>query len=528
MLSISKNHRLNTNECSSIHSTRSRSTRKNINGNDSKKIGGGGTGRVGKRGESVGRNGNNRSTSCGRERATSLKNGKINIDSSSIHSSRSRSTRKNSNSNDSKKNGGSGSSGRRTGRVGKRSKSVGRNGNNRSTSCGRERTTSLKNGKINLDASSGSFSFDDRALASTTSIFDASFFDASADMSLYLDEAPKVPQRHRKSGKQNIHVKDGSETVVDSIIAVKRTKRKKSNIKKRHTNDQQRSSESNMDDVDPDTAMQMVQSLQRKFKQSQREVLRLSQITKKQKIQNLKLKLDEKENALRKQQLELHQQKKQISKRNINGGSDHLVEQITELMNENNTLLDRMGVEKAQAGIKLNQKDEELRFLQEELKCMRSEKGERDFGGGGGCASKTKDNNDKLKIWNKKKDIDDKTHRKEMKALQDRVESLQVSNHKLKCELGNATLTIHEEDDEEIRRAKEVAKAVSEYGLTRAKTARVAKDKMYNVLLKKSKSDESSLPALGLSSFTSKNNDTNINSSWKEKRLKFNLKIVKL
>ena len=53
-------------------------------------------------------------------------------------------------------------------------------------------------------------------------------------------------------------------------------------------------------------------------------------------------------------------------------------------MNENKTLLDKMGVEEAQAGIKLKQKDEELRFLQEELKHMRNEKGERDFSVSGG------------------------------------------------------------------------------------------------------------------------------------------------
>ena len=93
-------------------------------------------------------------------------------------------------------------------------------------------------------------------------------------------------------------------------------------------------------------------------------------------------------------------------------------------------------------------------------------------------------------------------------------------------------MTIHEDDDDEIRRAKEVAQAVSDYGITRAKTASMAKDKMYNALLRRSASDESSLPSLGLSSFTSKNNDTTNrngirNVTWRERRLNFNLKITK-
>ena len=318
--------------------------------------------------------------------------------------------------------------------------------------------------------------------------------------------------------------------IVEVLLLIKSENKGRSNDQKKP------SSESHLDSVDPELAMQMVKRLQRKYKESQREVSRLSKITKTQKI---RVKLYEKEKMLRKQQLELKEQQKEISERNVTDVSDHLVEQITELMDENNTLLDKMGVEKVQAGIKLKQKDEELRFLQEELKCMRSEKGERDYGGScsgsttSGCSIlTTKDNNSKLKIWKQKKAIDDKTHRKQMKALNDRVVSLQVSNDKLNHALGNKSLTIHEDDDDEIRRAKEVAQAVSDYGITRAKTASMAKDKMYNALLRRSASDESSLPSLGLSSFTSKNNDTTNrngtrNVTWRERRLNFNLKITK-
>ena len=504
--------------------------------------------------------------------------------SSSSNRGCSYSPKKDSNGNVRKYFFGSGSSCGGTGRVEKRddsrSKSVGDNGNNRSTS------TFIMN---DLDATVHS---------SGSSVSEASFFDASGDVSLYLDEAPKVPQRQRKGRRQGIKHKKPKNTSQSSTNKKKPKKKKKkkkgkdnkmvpsafgdsfflvdsknsyddrpaitapatatqvaTQVKedddqedsggttldqvrnKGRSNDQKKpSSESHLDSVDPELAMQMVKRLQRKYKESQREVSRLSKITKTQKI---RVKLYEKEKMLRKQQLELKEQQKEISERNVTDVSDHLVEQITELMDENNTLLDKMGVEKVQAGIKLKQKDEELRFLQEELKCMRSEKGERDYGGScsgsttSGCSIlTTKDNNSKLKIWKQKKAIDDKTHRKQMKALNDRVLSLQVSNDKLNHALGNKTLTIHEDDDDEIRRAKEVAQAVSDYGITRAKTASMAKDKMYNALLRRSASDESSLPSLGLSSFTSKNNDTTNrngtrNVTWRERRLNFNLKITK-
>jgi hypothetical protein len=419
-------------------------------------------------------------------------------------------------SNSSKNSGASGSTtGSRGGKRGDgQSKSVGKNGNDNGNSNGnistpasrgRKRTTS-ENVKINLDASASSI-FDASDVKINLDATASSIFDASESNSIYLDEAPKVVRRCRSRShsqdSQIIRDKDGTKVVVDSATGKRlRPKSKKTHIKKlseKNGENQKPSSESHMKDVDPDTAIKMVQKVQRQLKQSHRETKKIKSryqtVSKEKKqldteIQILKTMLDEKENLLRKHQLESHQQQNEIAERNSNGGSgsDHLVEQITELMNENKTLLDKMGVEEAQAGIKLKQKDEELRFLQEELKHMRNEKGERDFSvSGGGNASKMNDNSVRgirkpasLRmvdtIWNQKKDITNEIHRKQLKALQDRVDSLQVSNDKLKSELGKVTLTINDDDDDEIRQAKEVAKAVSERRLTRSKSAIDVKD----------------------------------------------------
>ena len=364
-----------------------------------------------------------------------------------------------------------------------RSKSVGQNGNGNSNNRGRKRTTS-ENVKINLDASNTSNTsgiFEDSSVFGASSVFD---FNDSCDS--YLDVSPRLPQRRQSQE---------TEIIRDRL----HPKCKQTPIKKQsEKNDgkQKPSSELSIVDVDSDpdldTPLQMVQKVQRQLKESQRETKKSKsqfQMATKEKqkldieIQILKSMLDEKEKVLREQQLELHQhQQNEISERNSNDeNSDHLVEQITELMNENKTLLGRMGVEKAQADIKLKQKDEELRFFQEELKHMRNQKGERDFSVSGG-AGDLETNNKAVRglpkslslrmvntICNQKKDIPNEIHHKQMKALQNRVDALQVSNNKLKSELGNVTLTINDDDDDETREAKEVAKAVSEHGLTRWK-----------------------------------------------------------
>merc|ERR1712176_429302 len=51
--------------------------------------------------------------------------------------------------------------------------------------------------------------------------------------------------------------------------------------------------------------------------------------------------------------------------------------------------------------------------------------------------------------------------KQEIRDLQDRVNSLSMSNQKLKDELKKASLTIKDDDDEEIRKAKEAAAKAS-------------------------------------------------------------------
>ena len=156
--------------------------------------------------------------------------------------------------------------------------------------------------------------------------------------------------------------------------------------------------------------------------------------------------------------------------------------------------MDRMEAEKAGAESRLEKKDEELRYLQEELKRIRIERDELNF------ETKMSSNTDlnALKstslqlvdsLWNQKKSMDDEALQREMTALQERVNSLEKSNDKLKKELERATLTINDDDDEEIRKAKEIATVVSKQGLTHTKSARSAKDRVFTALQRSKSAD---------------------------------------
>lgn len=171
--------------------------------------------------------------------------------------------------------------------------------------------------------------------------------------------------------------------------------------------------------------------------------------------------------------------------------SDHLVEKITDLMNENNDLMERMMTRKAEARQQMEKKEGEVRFLQNELDRMRAERGEQDFENlrrasvDNGKDNNSNNNNNSTstslqlvdKIWNQKKDASEEIYKRQIQDLKERVKSLELSNGKLKKELENATLEIKDEDDEETRKAKEVAQAVSQAGLTRTRSAQRVRDR---------------------------------------------------
>ena len=74
-----------------------------------------------------------------------------------------------------------------------------------------------------------------------------------------------------------------------------------------------------------------------------------------------------KETKDRMKQLEREQQTPPETNDTLPGNDHQLINEIEELKNENTTLVDQIGAEKAQAESHLEKKDEELRFLQEEL-----------------------------------------------------------------------------------------------------------------------------------------------------------------
>merc|ERR1712183_292721 len=99
--------------------------------------------------------------------------------------------------------------------------------------------------------------------------------------------------------------------------------------------------------------------------------------------------------------------------------------------------------------MKLAQKDEELRFLQEELTRMRAEQGDRQLerASGGTTSLQMVDT-----LWNQNKETEAETQRRQIRELQARVESLEANNenltNQLKIQLDQAPLKINEDDHE--------------------------------------------------------------------------------
>lgn len=163
-----------------------------------------------------------------------------------------------------------------------------------------------------------------------------------------------------------------------------------------------------------------------------------------------------------------------LERKAVGGGIIHESGQVSELAQENRRLIQKMGEEKSHFATRLKSKEDEVRFLQEELNRMRVEQGERDFEymqqqsqmqlqiqSQSENAAEPVGKNVIDKIFNPKGGDEGgggRAHnRKKLKELIDRVNSLEATNEKLKRELREATLEIREEDDEEIRLAKEMA-----------------------------------------------------------------------
>jgi len=266
---------------------------------------------------------------------------------------------------------------------------------------------------------------------------------------------------------------------------------------------------------DPKVNPHVVQNLQHRLRAAEKEIARLCKVTnnhketiqekkadiKKQQTKlksankdkyGLEFEVDRLEHELeRKNDLILELRSRQRSANDLNKGSDgnscgdHLVTKIGELEQEKESLLAKMETQEARSRSRLVAKEDEVRFLQEELERMRAEQGDRHFeymkkiaavnAGNHNSSGQDDDGNDMLDrssrnggaksfaakiLGNHLKDkaeTEVALQKQEIKDLQDRVCGLQMSNEKLKGELRVATLSIKDDDDDEIRRAKEMA-----------------------------------------------------------------------
>eukprot|EP00535_Pseudo-nitzschia_heimii_P011644 CAMPEP_0197200014 /NCGR_PEP_ID=MMETSP1423-20130617/34176_1 /TAXON_ID=476441 /ORGANISM="Pseudo-nitzschia heimii, Strain UNC1101" /LENGTH=571 /DNA_ID=CAMNT_0042653887 /DNA_START=294 /DNA_END=2010 /DNA_ORIENTATION=- len=145
------------------------------------------------------------------------------------------------------------------------------------------------------------------------------------------------------------------------------------------------------------------------------------------------------------------------------GGSDHLVQQITDLMAENDALLVKLDISKQSSGHDVKKKEEQILFLNEELRKLREEND---------MLFRGEAEKDPLmaKLFKQKKGLEEAMKQEKEKSsiriqsLQETVDALEKSNAALRKDLEKATLQINDDDDDEVRRAKEMAQAVANRG----------------------------------------------------------------
>jgi len=178
-------------------------------------------------------------------------------------------------------------------------------------------------------------------------------------------------------------------------------------------------------------------------------------------MKNLEARLEEKEEELEK--LENMPANRRINTGDASGGSDHLVAQINDLMAENDVLIDKLELAKASSGHDVKKKEEQILFLNVELSKLREEND---------MLFRGEAEKDPLmaKLFKQKKELEEKMKQEKEKAqirmdsMQETIDALERSNAALRKDLEKATLEINDDDDEEVRRAKEMAQAVANRG----------------------------------------------------------------
>lgn len=179
-------------------------------------------------------------------------------------------------------------------------------------------------------------------------------------------------------------------------------------------------------------------------------------------VKNLEARFREKEQEVEK--LESMPANRRITMTtNANGKSDHLVTQINDLMAENDALLDKLDLAKAASGHDVKKKEEQILYLNAELNKLREEND---------MLFRGEAEKDPLmgRLLKQKKDIEAKLAQEREKSsiridsMQETIETLEKSNANLKKELEKVTLQINDDDDDEVRRAKEMAQAVANRG----------------------------------------------------------------
>ncbi|KAL3934406.1 MAG: hypothetical protein SGARI_003396 [Bacillariaceae sp.] len=153
--------------------------------------------------------------------------------------------------------------------------------------------------------------------------------------------------------------------------------------------------------------------------------------------------------------------------------ADHLKSQLTKLKEQNLSLLNKLDAQKSRSITDSRVKGDQIGMLNEKLMKIREENDLLFSGEMDPDTVRAKLLRDKKsleqRIANAKKETNEK-----LKEMQTTMDQLTKANADLKKKVGKATLAINEDDDEDIRRAKEMAQAVSKTGIKNAAKAKRA------------------------------------------------------
>ncbi|KAL3914923.1 MAG: hypothetical protein SGILL_005885 [Bacillariaceae sp.] len=186
------------------------------------------------------------------------------------------------------------------------------------------------------------------------------------------------------------------------------------------------------------------------------------------KVKNLEARLDQMD-----QKIESVQSMPVLEETPVEETEDHLKSQLTKLKEQNLSLLNKLDSQKTRSSSEMKVRDEQINQLNEMLMKIRQQNDQIFSGDADPDVLKSNLLRDKKSLEQEMASARKETN-DQLRELQIQMDEISNVNTDLKNQVKNATLEINDEDDEEMRRAKEMAQAVAQHGIKNAARAKRA------------------------------------------------------